>query len=97
MPFRTDRLMLVLTRGHKLANRGRVAFVEALGSEFVGLSGDSALGEHSAEHAARTGALLRTRIRVRGLDSACPIVAFGAGVAEPLGFLADGTVWRCAS
>ena len=35
MPFRTDRLMLVVPRGHKLASRGRVAFVEALGSEFV--------------------------------------------------------------
>jgi DNA-binding transcriptional LysR family regulator len=34
-----------------------------------------------AEHAARTGGLLRTRIRVRGLDSACRIVALGAGVA----------------
>jgi len=81
MPFRTDRLMLVVPRGHKLANRGRVAFVEALGSEFVGLSGDSALGGHLAEHAARTGALLRTRIRVRGLDAACRMVALGAGVA----------------
>jgi DNA-binding transcriptional LysR family regulator len=81
MPFRTDRLMLVVPRGHKLANRGRVAFVEALGSEFVGLSGDSALGGHLAEHAARTGALVRTRIRVRGLDAACRIVALGAGVA----------------
>jgi molybdate transport repressor ModE-like protein len=81
MPFRTDRLMLVVPRGHKLANRGRVAFVEALGSEFVGLSGDSALGGHLAEHAARTGALVRTRIRVRGLDAACRMVALGAGVA----------------
>jgi molybdate transport repressor ModE-like protein len=53
MPFRTDRLMLVVPCGHKLASRGRVAFVEALGSEFVGLSGDSALGGHLAEHAAR--------------------------------------------
>jgi DNA-binding transcriptional LysR family regulator len=81
MPFRTDRLMLVVPRGHPLAERGRVAFAEALGSEFVGLSGDSALGGHLAEHAARTGALMRTRVRVRGLDAACRMVALGAGVA----------------
>jgi DNA-binding transcriptional LysR family regulator len=81
MPFRTDRLTLVVPRGHPLADRGRVAFAEALGSEFVGLSGDSALGAHLAGHAARTGALMRTRVRVRGLDAACRMVALGAGVA----------------
>jgi len=81
MPFRTDRLVLVVPRGHKLADRGRVALAEALGSEFVGLSGDSALGGHLAAHAARTGALMRTRVRVRGLDAACRMVALGAGVA----------------
>lgn len=81
MPFRTDRLVLVVPQGHPLAERGRVAFVEALGSEMVGLSGDSALGSHLAAHAARTGALIRTRVRVRGLDAACRMVALGAGVA----------------
>jgi len=81
MPFRTDRLVLVVPQGHPLARRGRVAFAEALGSELVGLSGDSALGGHLAEHAARTGALMRTRVRVRGLDAACRMVARGAGVA----------------
>jgi DNA-binding transcriptional LysR family regulator len=81
MPFRTDRLMLIVPRGHKLADRGRVALAEALGSEFVGLSGDSALGGHLAGHAARTGSPMRTRVRVRGLDAACRMVALGAGVA----------------
>ncbi len=46
LPFRSDRLVLVVPQGHALANRRRVAFAEALGSEFVGLTGDSALGEH---------------------------------------------------
>ena len=81
MPFREDRLVLVVPRGHALAGRRRVAFAEALGGEFVGLSGDSALGEHLAGHAARTGARIRTRVRVRGLDAACRMVALGAGVA----------------
>jgi DNA-binding transcriptional LysR family regulator len=81
LPFRSDRLVLVVPQGHALANRRRVAFAEALGSEFVGLSGDSALGEHLAGHAARTGARMRTRVRVRGLDAACRMAALGAGVA----------------
>jgi len=81
MPFRTDRLVLIVPREHALAGRDRVAFAEALGNDFVGLSGDSALGEHLAGHAARTGARMRTRVRVRGLDAACRMVACGAGVA----------------
>lgn len=81
MPFRTDRLVLIVPRGHALAGRCGVAFAEALGNDFVGLSGDSALGEHLAGHAARTGARMRTRVRVRGLDAACRMVALGAGVA----------------
>lgn len=80
-PFRTDRLVLVAPRGHVLAGRRRIAFAEALGSEFVGLSGDSALGGHLAGHAARAGGRMRTRVRVRGLDAACRMVALGAGVA----------------
>ena len=81
MPFREDRLVLVVPRGHALADRRQAAFAEALGSEFVGLSGDSALGEHLAGHAAQAGARMRTRVRVRGLDAACRMVALGAGVA----------------
>jgi molybdate transport repressor ModE-like protein len=80
-PFRTDRLMLIAPPGHALAGRGRIAFAEALGSEFVGLSGEVALGGHLAGHAARAGGRMRTRVRVRGLDAACRMVALGAGVA----------------
>jgi DNA-binding transcriptional LysR family regulator len=81
MPFRSDQLVLVVPRGHTLAGRRRIAFGEALGSEFVGLSGEVALGGHLAGHAARAGGRMRTRVRVRGLDAACRMVALGAGVA----------------
>jgi DNA-binding transcriptional LysR family regulator len=81
MPFRTDRLVLVVPSGHPLAGRQQITFAEALGSEFVGLSGEVALGGHLAGHAARAGGRMRTRVRVRGLDAACRMVALGAGVA----------------
>ena len=76
--FRTDRLV---PAGHALAGRERIAFAEALGNDFVGLSGDSALHQHLAGHAVRTGDRMRLRVRVRGLDAACRMVALGAGVA----------------
>lgn len=81
MPFCKDRLVLIVPCGHALAGRQRIAFAEALGSEFVGLSGEGALGGHLAGHAARAGGRMRTRVRVRGLDAACRMVALGAGVA----------------
>lgn len=80
-PFRADRLVLAVPSGHTLAGRGRIAFAEALGSDFVGLSGDSALHQHLAGHAARTTGRMRLRVRVRGLDAACQMVALGARVA----------------
>lgn len=81
LPFRTDRLVLVTPRDHALAGSERIAFAEVLGSDFVGLSGDSALGGHLAGHAARAGGQMRLRVQVRGLDAACRMVALGAGVA----------------
>ncbi|MGI4802008.1 MAG: LysR substrate-binding domain-containing protein [Janthinobacterium lividum] len=81
MPFRTDRLVLVVPPGHALADQRRITFAEALESEFVGLAGDVALGGHLAGHAARAGGRMRTRVRVRGLDVACRMVALGAGIA----------------
>ncbi len=80
-PFRTDRLVLAVPPGHALCGHRRIAFAEALGSDFVGLSGDSALHQHLAGHAGRTGSRMRLRVRVRGLDTACRMVALGAGIA----------------
>jgi DNA-binding transcriptional LysR family regulator len=80
-PFRTDRLVLVAPRNHPLAGRVQISFAEALGNEFVGLAGDNALGGHLAGHAARAGGRMRMRVRVRGLDAACRMVALGAGIA----------------
>lgn len=81
LPFQIDRLVLIAPLDHPLAARSQIAFAETLGSEFVGLSDDSALGGHLAAHAVRAGGRMRTRVRVRGLEIACRMVALGAGVA----------------
>ena len=79
--FRDDRLVVVVPLDHPLAGRERIAFAEALGFEFVGLAGDSALGGHLAGHALRAGDRMRTRVRVGGLDTICRMVTLGAGIA----------------
>ncbi|MBI0538404.1 LysR family transcriptional regulator [Roseomonas sp. KE2513] len=81
LPFRTDRLVLITPLDHPLAGRGRVTLSETMDFEFVGLSDESALGGHLAGHAARVGGRMRTRVRVRGLDTTCRMVALGAGIA----------------
>jgi DNA-binding transcriptional LysR family regulator len=79
--FRRDRLVLVMAPQHGLAGRRCVPFADALGSDFIGLSTDSALQHHLAGHAARAGVPMRLRARVRSLDVACRMASLGAGVA----------------
>jgi DNA-binding transcriptional LysR family regulator len=80
-PFRADRLVLALPPGHALAGRKRLPFAEALGSDFIGLAGDSALHQHLVGHATRAGGRMRVRARAHGVDVVCRMVALGAGVA----------------
>lgn len=81
IPFRIDRLVLAVPRGHPLAARRRIAFTEALGEDFVGLSPGSALQDHLARHAARAGRPLKLRVRLGGFDAVCRMVEQGVGLA----------------
>lgn len=80
-PFRLDRLVLVVPRGHALAARRAVPFADALGEDLIGPARGSALSEHLAQHAARLGRPLRPRVRLRGFDAACRMAERGVGVA----------------
>jgi DNA-binding transcriptional LysR family regulator len=80
-PFRVDRLVLVVPRGHALSGRRKVAFAEAIGEDFVGLAQESALAEHLAWQAARLGRSLKYRVRLRGFDAVCRMVEQDVGVS----------------
>lgn len=79
-PFRSDRLVLVMPRGHRLAARESVAFADTLDEPFVGLSTGSALQEYLNTHAARAGRSLSFRVRVRGPVALCRLVERGVGI-----------------
>jgi DNA-binding transcriptional LysR family regulator len=81
LPFRIDRLVLAVPRGHPLARRRRIAFAEVLGEDFVGLAPGSALQEHLGRHAARAGRTLKLRVRLGGFDAVCRMVGQGVGLA----------------
>lgn len=80
-PFSEDRLTLVVARRSELGNRRQIDFQEVLGRDFVGLTASTALQVHISRHAARLGARLRFRARLRDFDAICQIVAADVGVA----------------
>lgn len=80
-PFRIDRLVVIVPRGHALAGRRNIAFVDLLNEEFVGLVAGSALAEHLAWQSTRLGRSLKPRIRLRGLDAVCRMVESRVGIA----------------
>lgn len=91
-PFRSDRFVLVVPKGHALAGGRRVGFAEVLGHDFVGLDRSSALQRFLAGKAARIGLPLRLRVQLRSFDAVCRMVEAGVG----LGIVPETTARRAA-
>lgn len=81
LPYRRDRLVLVVPPGHALEKRRRVAFREAMDYDFVSLSGRTSLAQRLALESGQLGRPLRIRIQVRSFDAMCQMVAAGLGIA----------------
>ena len=83
LPYRHDRLCLLVPPGHRLARRRQVRFAEVLDEAFVGLRTGSAINQLLVAEAARQGHSLHMRIQVTGFDALCLMVTqgFGIGVA----------------
>lgn len=80
LPYRRDRLVLVVPAAHPLAGRDEVAFAEVLGEPFVCLHAGSAIHTFMMNHAARLGGRLDVRIQVRSFNAVCRMVAAGVGI-----------------
>ncbi|HEX7913269.1 MAG TPA: LysR family transcriptional regulator [Paraburkholderia sp.] len=90
VPYRQDRLAVLVPGGHRLAGASRVAFDDLLGESFVGLRSESALTQLLAQQASGAGRELDVKIRVSSLDALCRMVHAGLGVAvvpEQVGLL----------
>lgn len=81
LPFRSDRLVLLVPSGHRLSGRRRIAFCEVVGEAFVGLNEDAAIEKYLGEQASRLGKAMKSRIRLRSFDGIVRVVAANAGVA----------------
>jgi DNA-binding transcriptional LysR family regulator len=90
--FSEDRLTLVASRRNDLAGRRQIDFQDVTGYDFVGLTASTALQAHIAKHAARLGARLRFRARLRDFDAICQMVAADVGIAV----IPEAAARRCA-
>jgi DNA-binding transcriptional LysR family regulator len=79
-PFRTDRFVLVVAKGHPLAQRSKIDFADTLDHDFVGLDRSSAAQRFFAGKAAKLGRTLRLRVQLRSFDAVCRLVECGVGV-----------------
>src|SRR5437016_2608517 len=91
-PFRRDRFVLVVARGHPLAKRARISFEEVLDHDFVGLDRASALQRFLASKAVRIGRPLRLRVQLRSFDAVCRMVECRVGI----GIVPETTARRVA-
>lgn len=80
LPYRQDRLALVVPARHPLAAGEAIAFADSLDWDHVGLHANSSI--YRAMHAAATasGRNIRLRIRVTGLDAMCRMIHNGLGI-----------------
>ncbi|QDL37357.1 LysR substrate-binding domain-containing protein [Rhodoferax sediminis] len=78
--FSTDRLMLVTSRQHRLARRKRIAFVEILNEDAVGMHQSSTLQTFLARITESLGKPLKLRIQLSSFDAMCRMIGSGVGV-----------------
>lgn len=80
IPYRRDRLVLIVPGGHALAARARVHFAEVLDHPFVMLHAGSAIHTFTMNAAAALGRHLNVRIQVRSFEAVCRMVGAGVGI-----------------
>lgn len=81
LPYREDRLVLVVPPDHPLAGTRSVRLEQAIDYDFVCLSSGTSLAERLLAETEALGRHLKVRIRVRSFDAMCQMVAAGMGVA----------------
>jgi DNA-binding transcriptional LysR family regulator len=80
LPYRQDRLVLIVPRGHPLGDQDSVAFEDTLEFDHVGLHSNSSIYLAMRDAAALAGRTIRLRIHVTGLDAMCRMIHNRLGV-----------------
>jgi DNA-binding transcriptional LysR family regulator len=80
IPYRRDRLALIVPRDHPLATRQNLRFSDVLEAPFVMLHAGSAIHTFTMNAAALLGRHLDVRIQVRSFEAVCRMVGAGVGI-----------------
>jgi DNA-binding transcriptional LysR family regulator len=80
LPYRDDRLVLLVPVGHELANERRVSFADTLGFDYVALNQGSSLLRRITDAAVSAGKILKVRIQVSSFDGICRMIEAGLGI-----------------
>jgi len=80
LPYRDDRLVLVVPAGHVLAGQGPIDFAATLEHDHVGLHTNSSIYLAMRQAALTAGRSIKLRIHVTGLDAMCRMIENGLGI-----------------
>ncbi len=80
VPYRRDRLVMVLPRGHALASMPAIAFADTLAFDHVGLQEGSALRAFLQRLCDDLHRSLKLRIEVSNFEGACRMIEAGVGI-----------------
>jgi DNA-binding transcriptional LysR family regulator len=81
IPYRRDRLVLVVPRGHMLTAQSATSFADTLGFDQIGLHEGSALRAFLQRICDDIHGQLKLRIEVSNFEGACRMVEAGVGVS----------------
>lgn len=81
VPFRRDRLVMLMRPDHPLRGAGPFPFAATLGFDQIALHAESSIFTRSQMAARDAGQPLRRRIHVPGFDAICRTVQAGLGIA----------------
>lgn len=81
VPYRSDRLVLLVPHGHALEQAGAVSFAESLAWDHVVLHNASAINAFLRQAGERMHRALRVRIEVGTPEAVCQMVQAGVGIA----------------
>lgn len=81
LPYRSDRLVVVMAPGHAMARRTELRFFDTLDQPSINVSPGGQMDQLLRRQAALLGRLPSHRLQVSSLDAACRVVGAGLGLA----------------
>ncbi|WP_224717643.1 LysR family transcriptional regulator [Pectobacterium versatile] len=93
IPYRQDKLVVLVPPHHPLSVRPEVSFNDTLGYDYVGLNNGSSLLKQLKDASDELGRVLRLRVQVSSFDGICRMIEAGLGISVlPEGAIRPGVL-----